>query len=721
MNECLRAAQCKNKKMHIDCMLVALVLSTPWAAHASTGEEVFAMSLEALSRLEVSIATGTLKSLQKAPAGTSVITAKDLETLASQDLAEALEAVPGMHVSHGDPFLYAPRYFIRGIASTHNAQTLVLVNGLPMTSLLFGTRPGLNHGLPVKVVEMVERIEIIRGPGSAVYGADAFAGVINILTKKPDSVQGGRVSLSHGSFDSTRASLLQSDSLGPVQAALSLVYARSDGAVPRIMADAQTGIDALGLAAPASLAPGPVSLGAKDFEVRLDLAWGDFLMHTSFGRVWDKGTAQGTAEALDPQGRWADHRGAVDLAWSPSSSGDWGLEGRLSYLYTSSFTTRTNVLFPPGANFGAGSFPEGVLNELEIREENARLDLAAVHQGWSGHRLRLGGGFYWGDLFQIKERRNSDASSGILVPLPGGLTDVSDTPGVFLGEAQRTSYYGFVQDEWAFAEDWELTAGLRYDHYSDVGNTTNPRVALVWSTTHWLTSKLLYGEAFRAPAFVELYGTNNPIALGNPELAPERLRSAELAFSLTPLAAAWAWDINLYQLRIRDFIDFVQDPSATSFTAQNAGRVRGRGLETEVRYQLPIPVQLLANYSYQHTEDERSGQPLGLAPRDKVFLRTIWSVKPQWQLTPQLTWIGKRQRLGGDVRADLDGYTTLDVTLRRVKLREHFALALIGRNLFDVDVREPSRGPGPGQATPTIPNDLPQAGRSVMLEASARW
>lgn len=697
-------------------ILLLLLVSFSWSARAVTEEEVFALSLEELGKLEVRIATGTPKPLHRAPAGASIITAQELKAQGAQSLEEALDAVPGLHVSRGSLF-YAPRYFIRGIASSFNPHTLTLVNGIPLTSLVVGDRIGLQQWLPS--VEVVDRIEIIRGPGSAVYGADAFAGVINIITKQPENVQGGRASLSHGSFDTTRASLLQGGSLGPLRAALSLAYERTNGAAPRITADAQTDIDAqtapFGVPA-ASLAPGKANLGARDFEVRLDLAWGDFLLHTAYDRVGDQETGQGLADALDPQGRWGNHLATMDLTWSPALGGAWELEGHVSYLYASVFATRLTPLFPPGA-FGA--FPEGVLGQPELREENARLGLTAVYRGWSSHRLRLGSGFYWGDLFQTKEIANFDLSSGIPTPLPGGLTDISDTPGVFQPEAQRTHHHVFAQDEWAFAPDWELTAGLRYDHYSDFGDTTNPRLALVWTTMPWLTSKLLYGEAFRPPAFSELYAVNNPAFLGNPALAPERLKSTELAFSLTP-STPWTWDINVYQFRIRDFIDFVQDSSG-SFTAQNAGRIRGRGLETEVRYQLPIPLQLLANYSYQHTEDERSGQPLGLAPREEAFLRATWNFKPEWQLTPQLTWIGKRQRQAGDVREDLEGYTSLDVTLRRLQLQEHFALALIGRNLCDADVREPSRGPGPGQASPAFPNDLPQAGRSITLEASARW
>jgi iron complex outermembrane receptor protein len=353
------------------------------------------------------------------------------------------------------------------------------------------------------------------------------------------------------------------------------------------------------------------------------------------------------------------------------------------------------------------------------REENARLGLTAVYTGWRSHRLRLGSGFHWGDLYEVEDLTNYEFSGGVATPRSGGMTRLSDTTAAFLPEAQRTSHYGFIQDEWAFAPDWELTAGVRHDHYSDFGDTTNPRLALVWATTPWLTSKLLYGEAFRPPAFIELYARNNPIGLGNPSLEAEKLRSTELALQMTP-SAAWAWDINLYDFRIRDFIDFSQDAGG-SFTAQNVGRIHGYGAETELRYQPSASLRLLANYSYQHTEDEATGRPLGLAPRDKLFARAIWSFRPQWQLTPQLTRVGERKRQAGDARADLEGDTTFDMTLRWLNPREQFNLALIARNLFDADVREPSRGPGPGQLAPNIPDDLPQAGRSVMLEASARW
>lgn len=218
---------------------------------------------------------------------------------------------------------------------------------------------------------------------------------------------------------------------------------------------------------------------------------------------------------------------------------------------------------------------------------------------------------------------------------------------------------GFIQDEWAFAPQWELTAGLRYDHYPDFGDTTNPRLALVWQTSPTLTSKLLYGEAFRAPSFTELNTRQNPVALGNPDLEPEKLKSLELVLNFRPTPTL-NWDLNLYEFRIDDFIDFVQDPGG-NFTTRNTGRLLGRGVETEVRYQ----------------------------PGGNLQLRANWGFASNWQLSPQATWIDKRKRAAGDSRPSLDGYTTFDFTLRR-HWRQNLNLALIVRNLFDADMHEPS-------------------------------
>lgn len=696
-------------------LLIMGLLFGATPTQGATQEELLSMSLDELVSLDVSIATGTPKSLRTTPGATSIITAAEFESMGAQDIDEALEMVPGLHVSHSS-FIYASRYFIRGIVSTYNPHTLLLVNGIPQTSLFTGDRGERMVAMTGLPVSMIERIEIIRGPGSAVYGADAFAGVINIITRKAGNAPRGQATVSHGSFDTGRASVMQNAALGPVQALLSLAVGKSEGDNPVIASDLQSSLDTL-FGTSASLAPGPANLAWENLDIRSDLQWDDFLLRLSWRRSEGE-TGQGINESLDPAARFPHHHGTVDLTWSdPYRWAHWQPEIQLSYLY-SDFRNPTYIRqYPPGA-FG-GLFPDGMLQKPELSEENARINVTALYTGLDGHRIRIGAGSYWGDIFKTTDAINYQLVPGNPIPQPVPLHEVSDTPEAFLPENQRTAHHVFVQDEWQLANDWELTAGIRHDDYSDIGGATNPRLALVWSPRQDLTTKLMYGEAFRPPAFFELYARNNPVALGNPQLKPEKLKSAELALSWEPMSSL-VWDLNLYTFRIHDFIDFVDDPGSNTFTAQNTGRIRGNGVETELRHQLRDNLQLLVNYSYQHARDQDTDAPLGLAPDTDASLRLSWRPGTRWQVTPQAVWLGPTRRPAGDTRQRLDGHATLDLTVRH-QWRPKIALTLVIRNLFDADAREASRGPEGSQTRAAIPDDLPQASRSATLQATAHW
>ena len=136
-----------------------------------------------------------------APVAT-VITAQDIEAIGASDLDEVLETVPGLHVARGTQ-TNTPIYSIRGIFSDTNPQVLMLVNGIPVTSAFTGNRGNGWGGLPL---DNIERIEVIRGPGSALYGADAFSGVINLITKTATDIDGTRVRVP-GIFNTTTPGL----------------------------------------------------------------------------------------------------------------------------------------------------------------------------------------------------------------------------------------------------------------------------------------------------------------------------------------------------------------------------------------------------------------------------------------------------------------------------------------------------------------------------------
>lgn len=173
---------------------------------AAADQSLWDIPLEELGQIRVvSIASGTETPLDKAAAVTSVINADDIAAIGATDLDEMLETVPGLHVNHSDQG-FSPKYVFRGITSSNNAQALVLINGIPATTMVYGNRGNAWGGMPVKAIE---RIEVIRGPGSALYGADAYSGVINIITKGPDSIGGQTVGGRLGSFD-TRGGWLES-------------------------------------------------------------------------------------------------------------------------------------------------------------------------------------------------------------------------------------------------------------------------------------------------------------------------------------------------------------------------------------------------------------------------------------------------------------------------------------------------------------------------------
>jgi iron complex outermembrane receptor protein len=668
--------------------------------------DLLALPLEELVSLEVSVATGTPKPLAATPAAASVLLGGDFRAIGARTPDEALVAVPGLHVAPFSGLMGSTRYFMRGIASGPSAQTLLLVNGIPMTTMLQGNSvPTLEGGVPI---QMVERIEVIRGPGSAVHGADAFAGVINIITRDAEQLADGRAGASYGSFNTGTAYAAQGGEMGGAKAAVMLSYAGSKGDNGVIAADAQTANDSLLPLPPASLAPGEVNQERQRFDLYATLKWTQVDVHAFWREVRNFGTNQGVGSALDPVGELAQRRVGTDLTWHREDLGEWDVELQLAWLHTGIRTSVPLRTLPPGA-FG---FPEGLIDEFELLEDRSRLQFTALYHGFAGHRLRLGAGASQNDMYENTSRRNYLYTVPGLPPSPrpGGLTDVSDTSDTFLPESARVGAFVFVQDEWRFRPGWELTAGLRYDDYSDFGDVVAPRLALVWETSSSLTTKLIYGEAFRAPSFTELYATSNPFALGNPTLQPEELRSVELEFGIHP-GGAWVWNVNLWRFRIEDYIDFVPMPGTLTLMAQNVGRYRGEGLTNELVWKHD-GTELNANLTVQRTENVQTGEDQGVAPDYFGYLRASRELAPRWLLAAQVRYVGPRERQPGDPQPDLAGYTSLDLVLRH-QLRENLELHAIGRNVLDEDMREPGTSP--------LPESIPLPGASLSLGADYRW
>jgi iron complex outermembrane receptor protein len=280
---------------------------------------------------------------------------------------------------------------------------------------------------------------------------------------------------------------------------------------------------------------------------------------------------------------------------------------------------------------------------------------------------------------------------------------------------EREVNYIYAQDEWNFARDWTLTAGVRRDNYSDFGSTTNPRLAMVWDATLDLTAKLLYGQAFRAPSFNEQYGIN-PTASGNPNLQPETIKTWESAFSWQARKDTQV-NLSLFRYDINDVIRAVPTGVGVAAIYQNTGKQHGSGMELETVWDASRTVRLTGNYSYQKSIDEATNQDAGYAPHDHIYLRGDWRFVGGWLSSTQINRVADRMRAAGDTRPPVPDYTTVDMTVRTDRSKNQWDYAASVRNLFNATVLEPSLA-GPTPQTVPIPNDLPQAPRSVWMQVT---
>jgi iron complex outermembrane receptor protein len=295
------------------------------------------------------------------------------------------------------------------------------------------------------------------------------------------------------------------------------------------------------------------------------------------------------------------------------------------------------------------------------------------------------------------------------------VTDVSNTTLKFMLPQRRRVNYAYAQDEWRFHPDWILTAGVRRDHYSDFGSTTNPRIALVWSAAYDLTAKLLYGQAFRAPSFSEQHAINNPVLGGNPNLKPETIRTTEAVLAWTP-ADSLQVSVNLFQYAIRDIIRSAPNPAAPPANlVQNRGGQDGQGGELEVVWDASRSLRVSGNFSFQRSVDQATRLDAGYAPHQHAFVQADWVVARGTTLSGQLNHIAGRHRPAGDARPAIKDYTTLDLSARTKLGGSDWELSLMLRNLFGADAREPSLAGG------GIVNDLPVYPRAAYVQAMYRF
>jgi outer membrane cobalamin receptor len=620
------------------CVALAAAFAPAVTRAAEPGAAQLAdLPLDTLLNLEVTGASRTTQRRSDAAAAVTVITAAEIRALGHRTIADALRTVRGLNVVYDRAYSFLG---VRGFYAPgdYNTRVLMLIDGNRVNDNLYD-QAYIGTDAPIDI-ERVERIEFIPGQGSPVYGANAFFGVINVVTKRlpdnPSSIAGGL-----GSFGTREGrATLSRRTEGGVHWLLAASRRSSDG--PDVVAENQTlrGIDyERRTAAEFALDAGEVSLRA----LHADRAKG-------VGATVDLVTG-------DPRNRYDDIQTLLDFTWRHrlGEHGEWitrGFGGQYRFI-------GDYVL----------DYPPVTVNRDDDLGRWWGFETRWLRRDWNGHSLQIGTEFQRSSTIHFGNFDLDDARTSYL--------DLNRTD-------QRFSIY--AQDSIELGRGTILDLGLRVDRHRDQPAQQHPRVALIQRLgTDWVF-KAIHGTAFRPPNAYEAHYEWQGIGgyLRNPDLRPERVRGNELVLDWTPRSDV-RYSLSAYESRARDLIVLDFDASTDLNTFRNVGELRMRGVELEMERRWSSGLMLRANLSSQRADGSAADAFAQTSPREMAKLVSVLPLGARWTLGVDAQAYARR--------GPAAGFGVLNATLSTRTPLAGAQLSLSVLNLLDREYDDPGSVP----------------------------
>lgn len=637
-------------------------------------EDLTTKSMEDLMNMEVASVYSASKYSQKvteAPSSVSIVTSDQIQRYGYRTLGEILSSVRGFYVTSDRNYTYVG---VRGFArpGDYNTRILLLVDGHRLNDNIYD-QGFLGRELPVDV-DLIERVEIVRGPSSSLYGTNAFFAVVNVITKRGQDVDGIEVSTEVASFGSYQARLSYGKKLSDnSEILLSATHYDSRGQKRLYIEEFDTPATNNGVAENAD------DERATNFVA--NVSFKDFALHGTYGDR-EKGIPTGAFGTFfnDRRTRTSDRRGYVDLKYDHTFSNQLNLVARVSY---DSYAYNGDYIY----DYSENETPFLVVNKdtLQGRWWTGELQVTKTIRK---HRLTVGTE-YRDNVRQ--NQSNFDVGS-------------EETPYIDLQQTSRNIAV-FLQDEFRIGENLTFTAGARYDHHSDFGGSIKPRLALIYHPVATATVKLLYGEAFRAPNNYELYYGSGDRFTTNSDLKPETISTTELVFEKY-LGNHVRLSASGYVYRIKGLISQTAN-SEGSISFSNQEEVAARGLELELESKLAGGFEGSVAYTLQQTRDQETGQTLSNSPRHLgKFNITAPLVKRRLFAAFQFHYASQKGTLNGNF---LPASYVSNFTLSSPKLVKGLGFSFGAYNLFDHKYADPG-------SEEHIQNAIEQNGRNLRLK-----
>ena len=564
-------------------------------ANAAEEQDLFSLSFEDLLNVQVDIASKTNETLSSVPSTISVFSRKQIQALGVDNAYEVMNFVPGMQSTRGDWVGAVPKDHARGVY-LDSGNVLVMINGERVNESSFGKA---SVYLPYIPVEVIEKIEFIRGPGSALYGSNAFLGVMNIVTSKERNAlqlvvgNNGR----YGATGRFNTSLSDDTSLFA-----SFSYDQKDGeSYPQGVKDP---LEALYLEAGVDYKK--LQLRARYNETSLD----EFLNLAGYSK----------------QNQHNSDNTFVGIKYNWINNDKLKLDSSYSFTKHNISSAGLIATFDDIPDFLVGPAWQTTDSKFET-ELSYQFD----------NQWQLAAGIEYSEAKQTEAGvRTSyydfDSEQIIIDPAfeQQGIVSVMEFPEFSSLKFTFETLSAYGQLKIPYSDTLTLFIGARYDDVKDIDSKLSPRLAGVYKINSEHTVKLQYGESFRTPVTNELF-SNDDVTIGNPSLRSESIKTTELVwhYKTSELQA----NTVLFYNELNDFINIEPTLSDDAlFTFTNSFNTQNSGIELDSTWQSSKDFSITGTYT-QYFED-----PINASFKRFASIISSYNLSDSWQVSLNLLW-----------------------------------------------------------------------------------
>ena len=652
--------------------LIAICAQNAWSATPAPDppDLITGMSLDDLLEVEVVYAASRRnQTLREAPSAVSVVTAAEIREHGYRTLADVLRSLPSFYITEDRRYSYIG---VRGFnrPGDYGARVLLLLNGLRTNDNIY-EQAYVGQEFLIDI-DLIERIEVVRGPSAAIYGNSAFFAVVNVVTRHGRDFQGGELSAGAASFGTHNGRA---------------TYGRRlDGGFEFLVSASLSDSGGQRLYFPEFDTPGTANgiadrIDGERFDrTLLILSKGSLTLEATHASR-DKGVPTASFGTLfgDARTRTNDTKNLASLTYARSLANRASVMARLSY----GFWDYHGIYAYPN--------PGATLNDDSARGQWYGVEANVVRAAGARHLVTAGMEFQ--DDFSQRQR-NFDVD-------PRTVYQDSRNAG------RRLALFG--QDEITLSSRLTLHVGLREDWYETFGSQTSPRLALIFDD-HATTVKILHGRAFRAPNDFELHYTGSGFK-PNPLLGPETIRSTELVLERT-LAHGLRLNASAYVSAIDDLISLDRDPADDGLFFANAGQSDSVGAEAGLSVKAAHGPSGGLSYAWQRSREHTTQEALTNSPRHMVKAHVAWPLLGKRLVAGADAWyLGARGTLAGD---EVRPAMVANFTLLAPRIRGPFDFAASVYNLFDERYADPG-------SEEHLQDAILQDGRSFRLKLAYRF